>query len=78
MARIALVAAALLLSAAAMPGGQAPPERPLAVVAELDGIIHPVSAEYLTGVIDQADTSGADIHPALSTDCPGAGACSLF
>ncbi len=61
MARIALVAAALLLAAAAMPGGQAPPERPLAVVAELDGIIHPVSAEYLTGVIDQADTSAADI-----------------
>ena len=61
MARIALVAAALLLAAAATPGGQTPPERPLAVVAELDGIIHPVSAEYLTGVIDQADTSGADI-----------------
>lgn len=33
--------------------------RPVAIVAELDGIIHPVSAEYLTNVIDQSDTSGA-------------------
>lgn len=41
---------------------QAPPShRPVAVVAELDGIIHPVAAEYLTGVIDDADTSGATV-----------------
>jgi membrane-bound serine protease (ClpP class) len=36
-------------------------KRPLALVAELDGIIHPVSAEYLNGTIDEADTSGADV-----------------
>ena len=36
-------------------------ERPRAVVAELDGIIHPISAEYLTETIDQADTSGAAV-----------------
>ena len=60
--RIALVATALLVSPAATPLAQAPPaSRPIAVVAEFDGIIHPVSAEYLTGVIDQADTSSADI-----------------
>jgi membrane-bound serine protease (ClpP class) len=60
--RIALVAAALLLGPAASPLAQAPPPaRPIAVVAEFDGIIHPVSAEYLTGVIDEADTSSADI-----------------
>jgi membrane-bound serine protease (ClpP class) len=43
--------------------GQAPPgsERPRAVVAELDGIIHPVAAEYLGETIDEADTSGADV-----------------
>jgi len=35
------------------------PHRPLALVAELDGIIHPVSAEYLIGVINQADAAGA-------------------
>ncbi len=34
---------------------------PLAVVAEFDGIIHPISAEYVTGVIDQADTSAATV-----------------
>ena len=38
-----------------------PEERPRVVVAELDGIIHPVSAEYLREVIDEADTSGADL-----------------
>jgi membrane-bound serine protease (ClpP class) len=58
--RVALVAAALVLASGAGIHGQAP-SRPVAVVAELDGIIHPVSAEYLTGVIDQADTSAADI-----------------
>jgi membrane-bound serine protease (ClpP class) len=35
--------------------------RPTVLIAELDGIIHPISAEYLTEVIDQADTSGADL-----------------
>ena len=59
MGRIAL--AVLLLAAGTVPLAQAPAERPIAVVAEFDGIIHPVSAEYLTGVIDDADTSNADI-----------------
>ncbi|HEY6361627.1 MAG TPA: nodulation protein NfeD [Vicinamibacterales bacterium] len=57
--RLALVAVVLVAidgSAAAQA-----PTRPIAVVAELDGIIHPVSAEYLNGAIDQADTSGADV-----------------
>lgn len=41
-------------------GGQEKvPDRPLVVVAELEGIIHPVSAEYLIDAIDEADTSGA-------------------
>ncbi|HEU4890859.1 MAG TPA: hypothetical protein VFT47_04880, partial [Vicinamibacterales bacterium] len=34
-------------------------QRPTVIVGELDGIIHPIAAEYLTGVIDQADTSNA-------------------
>src|SRR5262245_15089246 len=38
---------------------QTPSSRPIVLVAELDGIIHPISAEYLTEVIDQGDTSGA-------------------
>ena len=51
--------AALILTGAI--SAQTPPHRPLAVVAELDGIIHPVSAEYLTSVIDQGDAAGADV-----------------
>ena len=35
--------------------------RPRAIVAELDGIIHPVAAEFFNDVITEADTSGADI-----------------
>ena len=37
----------------------AEPPRPFALVAELDDIIHPITAEFITGVIDEADTSGA-------------------
>src|SRR5204863_7582208 len=47
--------------AVALTPAQTATHRPLAIVPELDGIIHPVSAEYLTGVIDQSDTAGADI-----------------
>jgi membrane-bound serine protease (ClpP class) len=60
-----LVAGLLILGGDAPVGAQsAKPSdasRPVALVAELDGIIHPVSAEYLTGVIDQADTSGSNL-----------------
>jgi membrane-bound serine protease (ClpP class) len=60
--RVFLFAAAMLCNADGPGSVQAPPaDRPLAVVAELDGIIHPISAEYLTAVIDEADTSSADI-----------------
>jgi membrane-bound serine protease (ClpP class) len=58
--RAAVFAGILLLCAVAGVSGQSlPPTRPVAFVAELDGIIHPVSAEYLIEVIDAADTSGA-------------------
>lgn len=56
-----MLAALFLLCAVQLLMAQAAPRRPLAIVAELDGIIHPVSAEYLKGAIDQADTSGADV-----------------
>ena len=36
-------------------------EKPLAVVAEFDGIIHPIAAEYIDEAITQADASGADV-----------------
>ena len=48
-------------SSPAPAAAQTSPHRPVAIVAELDGIIHPVSAEYLIGVINQADASGADL-----------------
>jgi len=56
-----LLAASLAFIVVLPAAAQTPAHRPLALVAELDGIIHPVSAEYLINVIDQADTSGADI-----------------
>jgi membrane-bound serine protease (ClpP class) len=59
--RTAVLAAALLAGSAFGHTQATPDDRPLAVVAELDGIVHPISAEYLTQVFDQADTSGADI-----------------
>lgn len=59
--RVVSLAAALLAHTGAVGLAQPSADRPLAVVAELDGIIHPISAEYLTGVIDEADTSSADI-----------------
>ena len=34
---------------------------PVAVVADLDGIIHPIAAEYIDEAITEADTSGADV-----------------
>ena len=42
-------------------GQEAATARPLAIVAELDGIIHPIAAEYFTDVINQSDTAGADV-----------------
>ncbi len=53
--------ATLLLCAGGLAAAQSAPRRPLAIVAELDGIIHPVSAEYLKGIIDQADAAAADV-----------------
>jgi membrane-bound serine protease (ClpP class) len=54
--------AAILLGAAVPVFAQADGEaRPVAFVAEVDGIIHPVSAEYLTSVIDESDTAGAQL-----------------
>ena len=56
-----LVTALLALGDARGAAQQPAADRPVALVAELDGIIHPISAEYLTSVIDQADTTGADL-----------------
>jgi len=56
---LVLVAVATL-AIAAPSSGQGPTRPPLVVVAELDGIIHPIAAEYLAGVIDLATARKAD------------------
>ena len=58
---LVLVAVVLALGDARGAAQQPSADRPVALVAELDGIIHPISAEYLTGVIDQADATGANL-----------------
>ena len=55
---IALLAGAVAALEAAQPDAA---RRPVVLVAELDGIIQPVSAEYLIEAIDDADTSGASV-----------------
>jgi len=56
--------AALLSSIATSAEAQATPavdQQPLAIVAEYDGIIHPIAAEFFDEVIARADTSGATV-----------------
>jgi membrane-bound serine protease (ClpP class) len=48
----------------ALPLAQSPRdsnESPTAIVAELDGIIHPIASEYIGEAITQADVSGVDV-----------------
>ena len=66
LARLSLVLfALLLLSSTTVFGRQtADPStsnRPLVLVAEVDAIIHPVSAEYMVQVIDRADATNAEL-----------------
>ena len=59
--RVALLVAACVWPVPQL--AQSPPatDHPLAIVAELDGIIHPIAAEYIDEAITQSDTSGADV-----------------
>jgi membrane-bound serine protease (ClpP class) len=59
MARRLALTAAWICCALGAGLAQTPPARPSVVVAELDGIIHPIAAEYFTETIDSADASGA-------------------
>lgn len=60
-APVVLLGLLLLTHVGSVCAQEPPAGRPLAIVAEIDGIIHPVSAEFLSGVIDQADTTGAEV-----------------
>ena len=57
----ALVATALLLLPAAAPAQPPASQRPRAIVAEYDGIIQPVAAEFFANAIDRAEASRADV-----------------
>jgi membrane-bound serine protease (ClpP class) len=60
--RIALYVGLIACSITATSGAQTgDTRRPVVVVAELDGIVQPVSAEYLIETIDNADASGAGL-----------------
>jgi membrane-bound serine protease (ClpP class) len=59
-----VAALAALLAANLRPGAGAQPAAPAsprAIVAEYDGIIHPIAAEFLDQAITRADTSGAAV-----------------
>jgi membrane-bound serine protease (ClpP class) len=59
--RLVPALALMVATAAVLPVEAQSPARPTVLLAELDGIIHPIAAEYLTGVIDDADRSNADL-----------------
>ena len=54
-----VVLQALLQGSSLAQGPEA--SRPIVWVAELDGIVHPLSAEYLIDTIDRADAAGASL-----------------
>jgi membrane-bound serine protease (ClpP class) len=64
---MARVRAAVLIGVCLCPAlelAQSPPPSTgtaTAVVAELDGIIHPIASEYINEAISQADATGADV-----------------
>ncbi len=58
---VVLGAATLLAAAGAPPLQAAAPPAPLVLVAQVDAIIHPVSAEYMVDTIDRADREGANL-----------------
>jgi membrane-bound serine protease (ClpP class) len=61
--RAGLVCAPVLGAALALaqPRDAASPGAPLVFVADVDSIVHPVSAEYMTGTIDRAGRDGASL-----------------
>jgi membrane-bound serine protease (ClpP class) len=64
MARIRVAMLVAFCCWPALPLAQSPlasADTPIAVVAELDGIIHPIAAEYVDEAITQADRSGASV-----------------
>lgn len=67
MRAMCLAGAALLMLSMA---GSARQQTPVVYTAEIDGIIHPVSAAYLRGAIEKADAAGAALL-VISLRTPG-------
>ena len=59
--RLVLALALMVAAAAALDGQPSSTGRPTVIVAELDGIIHPIAAEYLTSVLDDAGSANAEL-----------------
>src|SRR5918997_629737 len=54
-----IVAGVALLAASASVNGRTQPSSPVVYTAEIDGIIHPVAAEYVRSAVERADRAGA-------------------
>ena len=61
MRRLIFAALAVWLADGSVAGIDQDARRPHAIVAEYDGIIHPVAAEFIEEAVTRADTSGAAI-----------------
>jgi membrane-bound serine protease (ClpP class) len=61
MARRLTAALAALIASAALSGQSEPPAATTIYVAEFDGIIHPVAAEFFDDVIERAEASAAEL-----------------
>jgi membrane-bound serine protease (ClpP class) len=55
------LALGLALTIAPLGGGQGGPVAPVVYSAVVDGVIHPVSADYMIDTLDRADTAGASL-----------------
>ena len=58
---VALAASGAMSLARQAPPPPAEPDRPLVLAAEVDAIIHPISAEYMMQAIDRADAADAEL-----------------
>lgn len=56
---LGLIGVCLLQGAMATASQQAPAQAPLVIAAEVDALIHPVSAEFMIDTLDEADKAGA-------------------
>ena len=61
LVRLVLAAICVCGGAVRASAQEVAPARPLVIVGELDGIIHPIAAEYCNDILNQADASSAAV-----------------